>query len=167
MTSTFLDTVIKAFRGDANRMVFQEREREILVKGREFLADTVWRPLNEMVMLEFGGRYTPSEKGWVIPKPKMEEPTRTGIPTIDAKLKDMEREQEAAEAELVSVNPTETEESLTGKILLMDVDQIQTNPYNPNEMRDDEFKALVENMRREGPHGTSPIEIRPLKRGAR
>jgi hypothetical protein len=187
--ASFLDQMIRAFGPDANLMVFQERESEILVKGREFLADNVWRRLNEMVREEFGGRYSPAEKGWVIPKPKPvseEEPTRTGIPKLDEKLEEIERDKEpmrgidpytglpvddekAAEREAAEevlsedILPPTAAELIAGKIRLVEVDDIQPNQYNPNEMSEEEFKALVENMKQEGPHGTSPIEVRLIK----
>ena len=75
----------------------------------------------------------------------------------------MKQEIEAAE-EILSEGSTAAE-LLAGKILLVEIDVIQPNQYNPNEMSEEEFKALVENMKREGPHGTDPLLVRPLDKG--
>lgn len=54
------------------------------------------------------------------------------------------------------------EELDSSSIFLVEIDKIRPNRYNPNEMSEEEFNTLVENMRREGPPGTNPLEIRPL-----
>ncbi|MFQ5911284.1 MAG: hypothetical protein ACE5IJ_11290, partial [Thermoplasmata archaeon] len=48
--------------------VFEEsREgRKVLVKCREHLERSIWQSFDDMVHAELGGRYDPSERGWVI-----------------------------------------------------------------------------------------------------
>lgn len=49
------------------------------------------------------------------------------------------------------------------EVVALDVDKIRFNTYNANEMPEDRFLELVENMRREGQNGTDPIQVRPIK----
>jgi len=48
------------------------------------------------------------------------------------------------------------------EVLWVELGKLKPNRYNPNEMSEEEFQPLLENMRKEGPNGTDPLLIRPL-----
>jgi len=43
-------------------------EGRLLVKGKGYLERPIWGAINDMVRSELGGRYDPSERGWIIEK---------------------------------------------------------------------------------------------------
>ena len=125
------------------------------IRKKKFLSNDSWKEIND-ILRGFGGRWSSEKQGWIVPvdsKPqpqfKPPEKVRTGLSKIDAHLDQIETEK----AE---------EEKVAGRIVLVEADRIRPNKYNPNEMSDEEFNALLENMKKEGSHGTSPLEVRPL-----
>lgn len=165
---------IKALFGDeASNMSFELTRLSdyegpvVIAKCKTFLKTEKWRGLNETAKAE-GGKYTSSPvRGWIFPVENLREtekprpavsggkkdeelynyvgkPVDTGIRTIDDKHRDQNQEEDIA---------------------WLDPKTIKPNPYNPNEMTEEEFTALVESMRREGPREMTPIEVRLLEGG--
>ena len=77
-----LDKIKKAFGSDAELMVFEEQGDGVLVRGKAFLPDKVWRSLSKVVEQELGGKYSSVERGWVIPKSPESRETPTALPEI-------------------------------------------------------------------------------------
>lgn len=151
---------------DIGFLVFEELGGIVIVKASKgkWIDPEYWNPLNEITQSQLGGYYSRPEKGWVIPSEQVKVPaskrstsqtvfkkatdvrgTRTGLSKIDRKLEELDEEK-------ISV----------GKIVLIERGRIKPNKYNLNEMTDEEFLALLENMRKEGLRGMDPILIRPF-----
>jgi len=143
------EELVRVLGKDAEFVTIEEGEDAFDIRLKSIVAKDVSNRLHVIIRDELDGKYDSSRRGWIVRKPTTQPGKGIGVPKIDAHLAQIEAE----EAE---------EEKVAGKVILVETDRIRPNRYNPNEMSDEEFSALQENMKKEGPHGTSPLEVRPL-----
>lgn len=144
-----------------------------IIKGKRWFEDKDYDALCAIAE-RLGGIYDRAITAFLVPlAPSGPRAQGTGIPSLDAKVREIEEAKKGLGLVGGTGQPVKTgtsvekeaEQSIVEEIVLVEVDKIMLNKYNSNEMSEEEFNALVENLRREGPHGTSPIEVRSIKGG--
>jgi ParB family chromosome partitioning protein len=146
-----IDEVKRAFGADASKLEFVEDGEVVAVRsaGGKWLDKKKWDELNGVVRDVLGGRYSPEHRCWLV---ELEAPI---MPASEMPKRSDGRVDVEAYAGLKS--PLAQDE-----VLWIELGKLKPNRYNPNEMSEEEFQALLDNMRKEGPNGTDPILIRPL-----